>query len=328
MIGQETAGSGGFAMALRFVPIVLEIAAEVERHAKSDVVLLNYTNPVQIVGEAMARFSPSTNYVGLCDQTEGERAFLARLMGTERGRLGLTTGGTNHMTFTRAVSMDGEDATPAVWARLDTIPLDELVTEAERRVVRLFRILGCVPSEYMQYFLFHDEVLSDQRARGRTRAQDIMEIMPEVVESYRANADRVRPEPSMLRASEAHGDFAISVIKAMLDGTAARFVLNLANRGQIHDLPTGASVETPAIVQGRSLEALAQGGLPPEVSGLVRQVVAHAELTTEAAMTGNRALAIEALALHPLVPSIGKAESLVDAYLLAHAQFLPHFPSR
>ena len=326
VIGQETAGPGGFAMALRSVPVVLAIADQLRRVGNDGAVLLNYTNPVQIVSEAVARFASGVPYVGLCDQTEGERRFLGRLMGCDPRSIELDTCGTNHMTFTRGVSIDGQDRTVSVWARLDTLALDELETEAERRIVRLFRMFGRIPSEYMQYFLFHDEVLAEQRARGRTRAEEIMELLPGVLTSYRAEASSDHPEPSMARASEEHGDFAVSVMAAMLGGERARFVLNLPNEGQVEDLPRMAIVETPAWVHGRVVEPVPQGALPPEVSGMVRQVAAHAELTAEAAVTGNRALAVEALALHPLIRSVGTAESLVDAYLHAHADLLPQFP--
>ncbi len=85
VVGQETAGPGGFAMALRSVPIVLEIAEELrERVAPRAPVLLDYTNPVQVVSEAMARFGPDVPFLGLCDQTAGEAAFIARADG--RGR--------------------------------------------------------------------------------------------------------------------------------------------------------------------------------------------------------------------------------------------------
>jgi 6-phospho-beta-glucosidase len=327
VIGQETAGPGGFAMALRSVPIVLSIAQEMGRVAGPDAVLLDYTNPVQIVSEAMARFAPEVSFIGLCDQTAGEQAFLGRLMSCEAADVELDTCGTNHMTFTRAVRIGGADATTAVWARLDTLELEDLMSEPERRIVRLFRMLGRIPSEYMQYFLFHDEVLAEQRARGRTRAEEIMAMLPEVVASYREAADAVDPRPSMARASEEHGDFAVSVMASIVSGEPRRFILNLPNAGQVDDLPRGAIVEAPAIVRGHDVGTIPQGSLPSEISGLVRQVVAHAQLTAEAAVTGNRALAVEALALHPLVRSVGTAGSLVSAYLAAHARFLPQFPA-
>jgi 6-phospho-beta-glucosidase len=327
VIGQETAGPGGFAMALRSVPIVVTIAEELRRVGNEGATLFDYTNPVQTVSEAVHRFAPQVPYVGLCDQTEGERRFLARQMRCAPAAIELDTCGVNHMTFTRAVRIDGRDETVAVWAHLDTVGLETLGSEPERRIVRLFRMLGRIPSEYMQYFLFHDEVLAEQRAGGVTRAQAVMALLPDVLASYREQADRERPEPSMARASEEHGDFAVSVMAAMLGEGPARFVLNLPNEGQVDDLPTGAVVESPATVHAGRVEAIDQGSLPPEVSGMVRQMVAHAELTAEAAQTGNRALAVEALALHPLVRSVGTAESMVDAYLRAHAAHLPRFPA-
>jgi len=315
VIGQETAGPGGFAMALRSVPIVLEIAEEMRRLAASEAVLLDYTNPVQVVSEAMCRFGPALPFLGLCDQTAGEARFLARLLGVDADVIALDTCGTNHMTFTRGVRVASDDVTRELWTLLDSLPLESLTSDAERRIVQLFRTLHHVPSEYMQYFFFHDEVLAEQRARGRTRAQEVMAILPSVLESYRREADAEDPRPSMARASEEHGDFAISVMAAMLTDTHRRAILNLPNAGQVDDLPDAT------IVAGVS--PVPQGALPVEVSGLVRQVAVHAAMTAEAAVTGDRELAVTALAVHPLVRSLNLADALVGAYLDAHAAHLP-----
>lgn len=323
VIGQETAGPGGFAMALRSVPIVLEIAEEMRKLAASEAVLLDYTNPVQVVSEAMHRFGPALPFLGLCDQTAGEARFLARLLGVDTDAIALDTCGTNHMTFTRGVRVASEDVTLEMWTLLDSLPLDGLTSDAERRIVQLFRMLHHVPSEYMQYFFFHDEVLAEQRAQGRTRAQELMTILPSVLESYRREADAEDPRPSMARASEEHGDFAVSVMAAMLTGTHRRAILNLPNVGQVDDLPDGTIVETPATIDGRSVSPVRQGALPREVSGLVRQVAVHAAMTAEAAVTRDRQLAVTALAVHPLVRSVNLADALVASYLDAHAAHLP-----
>jgi 6-phospho-beta-glucosidase len=322
IVGQETAGPGGFAMSLRSVPIVLDIAKEMTEVGASGAVLLNYTNPVQIVSEAMARFAPDVPFLGLCDQTGGEAEFLARLMGASAKDVELDTRGTNHMTFTDGVRLAGADSTQAVFETLDGVDLDSLKTDEERHIVQLFRMLRNVPSEYMQYFFFHDEVLAKQRASG-TRAQEVMAMLPDVAASYRAEAEAEYPRPSMARASEGHGDFAVSIMAAMLGETEQRFILNLPNDGQVADLPQGAVVETPALIRGRTWKPIPSGSLPSEVSGLVRQVAEHARLAAEAAVTGDRALCVKALAIHPLVRSLNTAESLTDAYLKAHAQHLP-----
>ena len=325
VLGQETAGPGGFAMALRSVPIVLEIVDDVRRVANDGCIVLNYTNPVQIVAEAVMRFGPDVPFVALCDQTAGEIGWLARLLDVDPGSIEIDTAGTNHLTFTRAVRVDGVDQTGRVWELLDAIPLEDLEDDAHRRTARLFRELRRIPSEYLQYFTFHDDILAEQRAAGRTRAQEIIAIMPAVLESYRAEADRPDPHPSMLRASEEHGDFAVSLMAAIRSGEQARFILNLPNAGTVDDLPDGAIVEAPARVRGSTFEPIPQGPLPEGVIGLVRQVADHARLTAEAAVTGDRELAVRALALHPLVASTAKARALVDDYLIAHASQLPRF---
>jgi len=171
IIGQETAGPGGFAMALRSVPIVVEIAEDLQRVGADDAVLLNYTNPVQVVSEAMTRFGPDVNFLGLCDQTAGEEGFIARLLHVDASDVELDTSGTNHMTFTRAVRVAGADVTDELWDVLDGLDVQALATDEERHIVRLFRVLRRIPSEYLQYSFFHDDVLAKQRAAGRTRAE-------------------------------------------------------------------------------------------------------------------------------------------------------------
>jgi 6-phospho-beta-glucosidase len=324
IVGQETAGPGGFAMALRSIPVLLDIAAEVERVGAPDAVILNYTNPVQIVSEALTG-ATRVPFIGLCDQTSGEAAFLERLLCAPDGSVEIDTAGANHMTFTSAVRVGGEDATERAWALLDRLDLGSLADEGERRIVRLFRVWRRIPSRYLQYFAFHDEVLAEQRAVGRTRAEEILAELPDVLASYRREADSRDPKPSMARASEGHGDFAVSIMAAMRTGAPSRFILNVPNAGQVPDLPGGAIVETPCSVVGRTARPIPQGPLPPDVVGLVRQVVEHARLTAEAAVAGDRGLAVRALLAHPLVRSLDVAERLVDAYLVAHAEHLPRF---
>lgn len=318
VIGQETAGPGGVSMALRSVPAVLDVLRDVREVAAPGCLVLNYTNPVQIVSEAVARFAPDVPFVGLCDQTSGEIHWLAGLLGVPPGAIEIDTCGTNHMTFTRAVRVDGVDRTAEVWEMLDRLPLEELADEGHRRVVRLFRILRHIPSEYLQYFFFHDEVLAEQRASGRTRAQEVMALLPDVLATYRREADAEEPRPSMARASEEHGDFAVSIMGDVLADRAARHVLNLPNRGQVADLPTGAIVETPALIHGKSFEPILQGPLPAEVAGLVRQVAEHARVAAEAAATTDPRLLVKAMALHPLIRSVDLAERLSEAYLAVH----------
>lgn len=325
VVGQETVGPGGMAMAFRSIPVVLAIADELARRGAPEALILNYTNPVQVVGEAALRHA-AVPVVGLCDQSAGEAGMIARLVGADPREVELDTFGTNHLTWTRAVRIAGADRTEEVFAAIRRARPED-VGAHWAPVVRLFPLFGEIPNLYLQYYLLHDEVLAAQRA-GPTRAQEILEALPPILESYRREADAEDPRPLPGRFSEEHGDFAVSLMASMLGAEEARVVLNVPNRGAIADLPADAIVEVPCRVRGRLVQPLAMGPLPSHSAGLVRQVAEHARLAAEAAVTGDVDLAVRALALHPLVRSLGSAQGLVVELLAAHAAYLPQFERR
>lgn len=325
VIGQETVGPGGLAMAFRSVPVVRRLAAEMRRRAEPHAVLLNYTNPVQIVTEALIRHDGAP-IVGLCDQSSGEVDLIAGLMGVDAREVEIDTFGTNHLTWTKAVRIGGVDRTEEVFAVFaGTRP--ESVDPHWASVIRLFPLYGSIPNLYLQYYALHDEVLERQR-EGPTRAEEVMALLPPILESYRREAESEDPHPMPGRFSEGHGDFAVSVMATMLGEGEGRFVLNVPNRGAIADLPDDAIVEVPCRVRGRLVQPIAMGRLPSHSAGLVRQVAEHARLAADAAVAGDRDLAVRALALHPLVRTLRAAEAIVDEMLTAHREHLPQFADR
>jgi len=252
----------------------------------------------------MTRNAPDIPFLGLCDQTAGEQEFLVGLIDADPHEIERDTHGTNHMTWTRGVRVGGGDVTPQLWDLLDSVPEEEFGEDARWwRMVRLFRVFRLIPGAYMQYFVFHDDVVDEIRASGRTRAELILAELPAMLESYPRDADEPDPRPIMQRASEEHGDLAVSVMAAVHADEDARFILNVPNRGTISSLPGGAAVEIPRRLQGRAVQPVAQGALPPVIAGLVGRVANHSWLTAEA-VTGDRTLAVRALLAHPLVRSL------------------------
>ncbi|MDX6548771.1 MAG: 6-phospho-beta-glucosidase [Gaiellales bacterium] len=311
VIGQETTGPGGLAMALRSVPALLQIAALMRRGSASDALLLNYTNPVQLVTDALVRHG-GVDAIGLCDQHGGEIAFLAGLLGADPHDLETDIWGTNHLTWTRAVRLRGADVTPLLWEMLGSLDPGDVDDEVWAPVVRLFPLYGMVASRYLAYYAMHDEMLARYRASGVTRAQQIMGSLPEIVASYRREADSDDPRPLGGRFSAEHGDFAVGVMAAVVSGEPARFVLNVPNRGGIDGLPDDAIVELPCTLRGRQIERHRMGPMPEQVAGLVLQMTAHARLASEAAVSGDRELMLRALMAHPLVNDIASAEAMLD----------------
>ncbi len=318
VIGQETTGPGGLAMALRSIPALLEIADLMRRSAADDALLLNYTNPVQLVTDALVRHG-GVDAIGLCDQHRGEISFLAGLLGADPNDLETDIWGTNHLTWTRAVRLRGEDVTPLLWELLGSMDAGDVDDEVWAPVVRLFPLYGMVASRYLAYYAMHDEMLARSQAADRTRAQQIMDSLPEIVESYRREADSADPKPLGGRFSVEHGDFAVGVMVAVLSGRPTRLVLNVPNRGAIDGLPGDAIVEVPCTLRGREVQRHRMGPMPEQVAGLVLQMTAHARLASEAAVSGDRELMVRAMMAHPLVNDIASAESMLDDLIAAKA---------
>ena len=323
VIGQETTGPGGLAMALRSVPALIEVAEQMRRGAAPGAVLLNYTNPVQIVTEALTRYTDA-GVIGLCDQHGGEIRFLSGVLGCDPRAMETDTWGTNHLTLTRAVRIDGSDATEQVFEALAGLDPGD-VDPYWRPVVRLFPLFGTVPNRYLQYYFLHPECLAAQLASGRTRAEEIMAELPPIIESYRVAAESDPPRPMEGRFSDEHGDLAIGVIAAAVSGEPARFVLNVPNRGAIPGLPDDAVVELPCILRGREVERIQQPPLPDMIAGLAAQLAVHARLGAQAAVEGDRRVALQAMMSHPLVTSLPAGQAMLDELLAAHAAQLSRF---
>ncbi len=177
-VGQETTGAGGLAKALRTVPVVLEIADRVRELSAAGAWIVDFTNPVGIVTRAL--LDAGHRAVGLCNVAIGFQRSIARMLDVEPGRVLVDQVGLNHLTWVRAVHVDGADVLPELIANHG----DELAGDAGGLPRELLEELGAVPSYYLRYFYAHDNVLAEQR-QGVPRAQRVAEIEAELLELYR-----------------------------------------------------------------------------------------------------------------------------------------------
>src|SRR4029079_2358891 len=156
VLGQETTGAGGFGKALRTVPRVLELAELTARRANKDAWIVDFTHPVGIVTQAL--IDDGHRALGLCNVAITLQRRLAARFGVEPERVELEHVGLNHLTWIRAVRVDGVDRLPELLAEDgDAIAEDVGVPPG------FVRSLKAIPSYYLRYYYLFETVLADQR---------------------------------------------------------------------------------------------------------------------------------------------------------------------
>jgi 6-phospho-beta-glucosidase len=306
-IGQETTGAGGFAKALRTVPVVLDIAARVRELAAPGAWIIDFTNPVGIVTRAL--LDAGHRALGLCNVAIGFERSMARMLGVEPERLLVDQVGLNHLTWVRAVWVDERNVLDELIADHG----DALARQAGGLPRRLLEELGAVPSYYLRYFYAHDDVLSAQLAGATPRAVRVAEIERELLAMYADPALTSKPALLDQRGGAYYSECATRLVRSLAGGDARVHVVDVRNDGTLAGLTDDDVVEVPARVDTGGARPLPQASLAPELLGLVQHVAAYERLAVEAAVTRDPAIARRALLAHPLVGQWGPAEGLMDA---------------
>ena len=318
-IGQETTGPGGFAKALRTVPVVLEIAEEVSRRAARDAWIVDFTNPVGIVMQAL--LDQGHRAIGLCNSAMGFQRMVARLLGVEPADVMLEHVGLNHLTWERAARVGGQDRLPDLLAQAT----DEIGGEIGIPP-GIITLLGAIPSYYLRYYYCTDEVLREQLSgTKRSRAEEVMAIERTLLEMYANPELDEKPALLMQRGGAYYSEAAAQLIASLHAGTGDLQAVDIRNQGTLPDLPDDAVVEVPAAIDRDGAHIHPLGALAPEMAGLVQQVKAYERLTVEAAVHGDRRTGLKALMANPLVRTYRTADALLGALLDANREHLPRF---
>jgi alpha-galactosidase len=348
----ENGGPGGLAHTLRQVPEMLAIAQDMERLCPG-AWLINFTNPVPRLCLAVSRYS-RINTVGLCHQISIAYMMvgvaLAHRLGVDvppgvnsnahpdiwpkagyvarqvKSLVDIKAAGLNHFTWILDVRdrCTGEDLYPAFRQAFMAMPADfEPLTRAVFQATGFFPVPGdshlaeylpwchdpqARPWEKYNLFLYDWERAKVDRDRKWQR-----------IEAMAQGNDPVDD------LKKAHGEGAVEIIEGLLGAEIYRAAVNIPNQGHIANLPEGAIVELPALVSGWGIRGLNVGLLPETVAELCRREIAVASLAVNAAVTGDRETALQALLLDPCINDLGTARDILDAYLAEYAQYLTHF---
>lgn len=325
IVGQETTGPGGFAKALRTIPVMLSIAADMER-LSPQAWLINFTNPSGLITEALLKHSKA-QVIGLCNLPINMIHAVAGYLGVSPQRVRLDYVGLNHLSWAKGVYLDGRQVTREV--------LTKAITEARQAAEghspfspELLEALGMLPCYYLRYYYHHDEVLEEQKKAGKSRGEEVQEIEERLLAMYADPRLISKPRELEKRGGALYSTAAVSLIAAIVGNKNEVHIVNSRNRGAIVDLPEDSVVELPCLVGAAGATPLTVGYLPVAIRGLIQAVKAYEELTIEAAVTGDQKTALKALLNHPLVPSFEVAKALLNAILEANSDYLPHFFSK
>jgi 6-phospho-beta-glucosidase len=314
-VGQETTGVGGLAKALRTVPVVLDIAERIRRDAAPDAWIVDFTNPVGIVTRAL--LDAGHRAIGLCNVAIGFQRRFAAHLDVEPSRLRLDHVGLNHLTWVRAVHLDGQDVLPRLLdEHLDAIAEDLGLPGST------IATLGMVPSYYLRYYYAHDEVVDEQRV-SPPRADVVAEVERDLLERYADPTLDTKPDELQARGGAFYSEAAVDLLASLAADRGDVQVVNVRNGGLFDHLPDEAVVEVPARITADGAVPEPTAPLQPLLAGLVAHVSAYEELALDAARHGGRERVMRALLAHPLVGQVRLAERLADDVIAVNRDHLP-----
>lgn len=307
-LGQETTGAGGFAKALRTVPVVLSIADVVRKHAKADAWIVDFTNPVGIVTRALLQAGHRA--VGLCNVAIGFQRRFAALLDVDASLISLDHVGLNHLTWERSVWLDRGGARVDVLPELLASRLAAIAEEIELSA-SLIEKLHVVPSYYLRYFYAHDEVFQEQ-VHSTSRAHAVLAVEKELLELYADPTQNQKPAVLEMRGGAFYSDAAVELIASLRADRGDVQVVNVFNNGTLPFLPDDHVIEVPATVGATGIVPLAVSRVEDDFAGLIGHVAGYERLALDAAINGGRDRVSRALLAHPLVGQYDKAERLAD----------------
>jgi len=348
-LGQETVGAGGLAKALRTVPVVLDLAEEMAARANPGAWLVDFTNPVGIVTQAL--LDEGHRAVGLCNVAIWAQRRIGHYLGVDPDDVAIEHVGLNHLTWIRSARVGGKlgrgdgagegagggrgcagDAGFAEPSGGDD-RLSDLFErfgpelELESGVpIDVLRLQHALPSYYVHYYYGHDAEVAQQSVPGhRSRADVVAELETKLLEEYRDPALVSKPAALSYRGGAYYSLAAVRLMASLHAGTGDVQVVDMRNDGAIPGLPDDAVVETTAVVDASGAHPLPQRPMPSEMLGLVQHAKAYEQLAVKAACTGSRDDVVRALLANPLVGQYPLAAELADEILAVNREHLPRF---
>jgi 6-phospho-beta-glucosidase len=315
IIGQETTGPGGFMKAMCTIPVMTDIVKDAEKYSPN-AWIVNYTNPTGLITEALTKYT-GANVVGLCAGGMRPGFRVAKALSVDYQRVKYDYVGLNHMNFAFNFTVDGRPLTKEEFNKAAQL-VDSVDTE-------LIKKMGLMPSAYMQYYFHTSKKLQELKKAKYTRGEEVLMLEKEIYDAYADPRQNTKPAALAKRGGGGYSEVALGVMKAIYNDEDRWLVVNVPNNGAIKILPDDAVIETPCMINRAGIKPLAINNVPSTVWGLICAVKNYEQLAVEAAVKGDRDLALYALLAHPLVRDYDIAKSMLEEMLEVNKEYLPQF---
>ena len=317
----DTTGPGGVFRALRTIPVMVDIARDMKKYGNRGAVLLNYTNPMSMIGWAVEK-ATDVPYVGLCHGVQGTARSLAEAMDIPTGEVNYLCAGINHLAWFLKFEHNGKDLLPAIRELCEDIRFfrgDPARAEMCRHFGYFMTESSAHDSEYVPWFRKKDSILVKYLPGGISNYGMILSRTNGSTDSSQWDLDLAEGRtPIDITRSEEYGS---RIIRAMVTGEPYVFNGNVRNTGLITNLPEGSNVEVPCTVDKAGIHPMYVGELPPHLAAICRQNIACHELAVLAALNKDPELAFQAICYDPLAQAVCSLQELRNmCYDLFQAQ--------
>jgi alpha-galactosidase len=330
----DTLGPGGVFYALRTIPVLLDVAADI-RELAPDALFLNYSNPMAMNTWAVRR-AGGVHIVGLCHGVEGGHRLISKALGLPPEEVDFICAGINHQTWYIQVTHKGKDMLPGLLEKMEANPDIAKAEPCRLDVMRRFGYFSTESNGHLSEYLPWYRKRPDEISRWIYTGTWIGGPTGGYLDACRKNRNEYEnkypqwiEEPSpRITAENRSGEHASHIIEALETGRTYRGHFNVQNNGCITNLPNDCTIEIPCYVDGNGLHPAWVGPLPMACAATCRVSVNVQEMVVEAALTGNRELVKQAVLHDPLTAAVCNTEEvwkMCDEMFEALAPWLPQF---
>ena len=320
LLGQETTGIGGFFKALRTIPVMMDIAAAMEKHCPN-AFMINFANPSGINAQTLLNHT-KIKMMGLCNAPIGMMSIAKRALGLDDAELDYV--GLNHLSVISSICHGGRDY------------LREAVTGDDKLLAKLskfcgfdkedIRLIEGIPVGYMNYFLHPRRTLYKHLSDKTTRGQDCMVIEKDLLKMFRDPKLCTKPDELSKRGGAMYSEAAVSLAESIYLDDGKTHIVNTLNNGAIPFMANDDAVETRAKVGKNGATTIPiKVTCNPLMQNIMRSVKTYERYTVDAALNGCKTSAVRALMANPLVQDVEVAIAAFEEMLQAHKKYLPQF---